>query len=95
MLKIWLKHKIFEYCIDIFFREFFRNFIFPQITPNIYLTIENNIIIVEDDKNNKLSRKLLWTPINSFLYMDEITKTIMDFLKKYHKKTYHIIINDL
>ena len=89
MIEIWLKHKILEYCIDIFFREFFKNFIFPQILPQMHLIIKEDMVIIEDGQHNTLSRKLNYKATQNYLYVEEITIAIMDFLRKYRELPTH------
>lgn len=89
MIKIWIKHKILEYCIEVFFREFYKNFIFPQIIPAMYLTFDADSITVQDDKHSMSLEieGLRSSPHNQ----DEITNLVMSFLKKHHNKIYHRI----
>ena len=92
MIKVWLQHKILEYCIEIIFREFYRNFVFPQIMPRMSLTLENGIVTIQDDKNT-MTRKFKYQPSDEHLYIEEITELVIDFLKKYHYKVHNSIIN--
>lgn len=92
MIKVWLQHKILEYCIEIIFREFYRNFIFPQIVPSMFITLENGIATIQDNKNS-LSRKFKYKLSDDHLYIEEITELVIDFLKKYHYKVHKSIIN--
>lgn len=94
MIDIWLRHKILEYCIDIFFREFFKNFIFPQLIPQIYLTFGNGVITIQDDKHS-LSKKVEYTPENLYTYTDDVASLLLEFIEKYHYSVYTIFFEKL
>ena len=94
MIKIWLQHKILEYCIDIVFSGFFKNFVFPKIVPQIYVNFENGIITI-GDYNNEISKKTKYKPLDGQLYVGEIVDLAMLFLEKYHYTVYDIISNGI
>ena len=92
MIRTWLTHKILEHCIDICFREFFKNFIFPQIMPNLFLTLGKKSIIISDNGGNELTLNLQYETADEDLYSELVAAGTLQFLKKYHTTTYNMII---
>ena len=91
MLKTWLKHKILEYCIDLVFREFYKNFIFPTIVPKMVISFEEHGIIIQDDQNMMVKR--FGGKLNSMDYANEVSKLAVEFMRKHHPKTFAAILD--
>jgi hypothetical protein len=62
MIKTWLKHQIYEYCIDIIYQQIFNNFVLPKYKSFIFrkweFTCSEHLIIEEAIQRESLVDKL-------------------------------------
>ena len=68
MIKILLKHAIYEMCIDTFFTQIYKNFVLPKIIENI-----GDIKVYRDCNSASLIEK--WSPMLE-LTEDEVRESI-------------------
>jgi len=95
MIKTWIKHHIYEYCIDIIYRQIFNNFIFPKylyrLPYNEYIMVKKTIS--EQVKQLKLTQNKAIKDIQDHGYNiedNEALKTLENIIKTVQETNYRI-----
>lgn len=77
MIKLWIKHKLCEICIDKIFDGIFTNFVLPKIIPQFSVVVGDKEITISDGKH-EMTKK--------YDSSHEAIEIIYTFIEKYYSK---------
>ncbi len=84
---IWLKHQIFEVCIDTIFSGIYKNFVLPKIIPQISISIGDRTVTISDGKHS-MSEEI---GVVASTGDGGAAELVLKFLKVYHPKVHEKI----